>query len=839
MKKVLIILLSFLAYTSHAQAEFPESVQLTNVISTTSPFVNVQSSTGVVNKINKTDLVDAIIVNTTAELTPAIGNVNKLYATRDNTLIYRYNGTIYVPIGGGDVSGKEDIANKQNSLAADGTNTKYPTVTAVNTLKRYTKEITVGAGGTYATLELLFANEPAGKTLIKLIDANYSSTNPQFVVKNGWIIQGQGYGKTNLTFNFTTAIDTNLSGLQIRTDCELIDFKVTSINNTNVGGFSQYALHSDFNGAFTAKITRCWFKTVASPNVVDANGYNGLSVGVGTWEGQVLEFHESILQGQSVSIDNKYTLNLHNTFVSAIHSIPSRVSFYNSQLTGGFTTLVISDTYSNSSESDSSRVKDLFEFVGCEIKGGIYLRSANQLGGADRKNGLAFNFSGTNVDEFINVGEIVNTSLSNYDVTSLPLTKDVDFQKNLGVSMINEGDFVSYVYGNRIDEYHRANVILSPIGVEKLNATNVKYFAGISLTSSAVGNFTHIAKGAIAYTKDAFPNIEIQAKLAFNDNGVLVKSSISGIGTVIKKTTDNRLGIFLTPNGRKENTIGTYLDRGILEIAGNSGGVGQPSIFMSDKNILNEFTNYAINVGSHSEVFPFYEKGRFSINDNLARAERLAIKGDGRVFVNKKLIINGFEGVQDEVAYSALPSLQVFGKNKVIGVSPEDQGNLQISTTDPQGANIGAGISLGGVYNSSRSIVSFAKMYGKKETSVSGSYDGKLVFETSNNTTVPYSSEVGSFSSTGVFKINGLSGTGARLVFADASGNLSASSTVTTSLLKTTVYTVATLPTPPSTGTGTYATVSDAVAPAYLTPVMGGGAVITPVFYNGSNWICH
>ena len=30
------------------------------------------------------------------------------------------------------IAGKEDVANKQNSLAADGTNTKYPTVTAVN-----------------------------------------------------------------------------------------------------------------------------------------------------------------------------------------------------------------------------------------------------------------------------------------------------------------------------------------------------------------------------------------------------------------------------------------------------------------------------------------------------------------------------------------------------------------------------------------------------------------------------------------------------------------------------------------------------------------------------------
>lgn len=49
-------------------------------------------------------------------------------------------------------------------------------------------------------------------------------------------------------------------------------------------------------------------------------------------------------------------------------------------------------------------------------------------------------------------------------------------------------------------------------------------------------------------------------------------------------------------------------------------------------------------------------------------------------------------------------------------------------------------------------------------------------------------------------------------------------------------YTVATLPTP--TGTA-YATVTDALAPTYLTVVVGGGSVTCPVFYNGTNWVCH
>lgn len=50
-------------------------------------------------------------------------------------------------------------------------------------------------------------------------------------------------------------------------------------------------------------------------------------------------------------------------------------------------------------------------------------------------------------------------------------------------------------------------------------------------------------------------------------------------------------------------------------------------------------------------------------------------------------------------------------------------------------------------------------------------------------------------------------------------------------------YTVSTLPTPPTAGMTVY--VTDALAPAYLTFVVGGGSVKCPVFFNGSSWVCH
>lgn len=54
-------------------------------------------------------------------------------------------------------------------------------------------------------------------------------------------------------------------------------------------------------------------------------------------------------------------------------------------------------------------------------------------------------------------------------------------------------------------------------------------------------------------------------------------------------------------------------------------------------------------------------------------------------------------------------------------------------------------------------------------------------------------------------------------------------------------FTVATLPATAATGmfTGAMAYVTDATAPTYLGALTGGGAVVCPVFYNGSAWVSH
>jgi hypothetical protein len=49
-------------------------------------------------------------------------------------------------------------------------------------------------------------------------------------------------------------------------------------------------------------------------------------------------------------------------------------------------------------------------------------------------------------------------------------------------------------------------------------------------------------------------------------------------------------------------------------------------------------------------------------------------------------------------------------------------------------------------------------------------------------------------------------------------------------------YTVATLPTATSSGVGARSFVTDASAPTFGATVVGGGAVATPVYSDGTNW---
>ena|GEM_PF-5317603 len=61
--------------------------------------------------------------------------------------------------------------------------------------------------------------------------------------------------------------------------------------------------------------------------------------------------------------------------------------------------------------------------------------------------------------------------------------------------------------------------------------------------------------------------------------------------------------------------------------------------------------------------------------------------------------------------------------------------------------------------------------------------------------------------------------------------------TAGTSLFRMKSYTVSTLPTAGTAGRIAY--VTDALAPSFLVTIVGGGAIVTPVFDNGTNWVAY
>jgi len=75
-----------------------------------------------------------------------------------------------------------------------------------------------------------------------------------------------------------------------------------------------------------------------------------------------------------------------------------------------------------------------------------------------------------------------------------------------------------------------------------------------------------------------------------------------------------------------------------------------------------------------------------------------------------------------------------------------------------------------------------------------------------------------------------------RLYFNRIQGILDQLSTDSGILPALTVYTVATLPSAATSGTGARAFVSDALAPVFGSTVATGGAVKTPVYSDGTNW---
>ena len=177
-------------------------------------------------KISELELVAS---NASGDQFPLVQNGETMKTTMSK--ISTYLGTIFTTTAAvaaqitAAITGKEDTANKQNSLTADATNTKYPTVTATNTGLAAKLSLTGGTmsgninmnGSKVRGLEEPSEDEDAAtkKYVDSTTQANYDLGNT-------------ASGTTEVTINATSGVATFTQVLTKKTSANY------NINNTSI-----------------------------------------------------------------------------------------------------------------------------------------------------------------------------------------------------------------------------------------------------------------------------------------------------------------------------------------------------------------------------------------------------------------------------------------------------------------------------------------------------------------------------------------------------------------------------------------------------------------------------
>jgi hypothetical protein len=161
------------------------------------------------------------------------------------------------------IAGKENVSNKQNSLAVDATNTKYPTVTAVNAGLALKLSLTGG------TMSGAIAMGTAKITGLGTPTANQDAATKLYVdstvatKQNLFDYSGSAIGASPLTIDdvkggvaeFTNVIARNTSAtLRLESDQILATSKIIYTLSYSGAGFPQILSHSTSLGRVDFKI---------------------------------------------------------------------------------------------------------------------------------------------------------------------------------------------------------------------------------------------------------------------------------------------------------------------------------------------------------------------------------------------------------------------------------------------------------------------------------------------------------------------------------------------------------------------------------------------------------
>lgn len=376
-------------------------------------------------------------------------------------------------------------------------------------------------------------NEGVGKKEF-FIDKELVFTNPKFHTLDGWKFKGSSMGHSTLKLFFNEAgLGSDVAGFFAESDFKMEDLTLVSINNNSgSNNMTHYATHIDKNVKVNASFKRVRFVSeILYPEITPTVNEVCTLLGIGTWDGQVLEFEDCILVSQTLNYGERNLVNSHNSTSSYEMVLGSRITFKNCNFIGGFGSLLIADV-----NTSSSTVKSVYELINCEIDSIKFNTFAY-------RNRYLFNVVNTKCGLLIDCDLIADTTQDTYDEQSLPMVEGMKFLRHLGTGTIFKNELVAYVYEDRASHWWVGMPVYKiPVGIEKLNSSNIDRFAGVSMLNVGDGNAVHVRTAGeceVNYYLPIGSNVYIQidgtlSNLVTNNYiGKVVKNNESYLKSVI------------------------------------------------------------------------------------------------------------------------------------------------------------------------------------------------------------------------------------------------------------------------------------------------------------------
>lgn len=361
--------------------------------------------------------------------------------------------------------------------------------------------------------------------------------------------------------------------------------------------------------------------------------------------------------------------------------------------------------------------------------------------------------------------------------------------------------------------------------------TGTKTFNKTGTTTNIVSNNT--ASGIGISSNNTSLGIGIYSNNIANGFGFFSDNTASGTG-IRSNNTSNGFGIYSDNTGIGDGIVSNSYSTGKIYVGKNSG-----------------ITTYSVNKEGETTGTKFIKSGAAAANILLAGGTDIPQS----TFATATLT-SGY--IPKAAGANSLVDSSIFDNGTNVGIgTTSPTAKLQVNgTVDNQAAAYfynysgvagqSKGLFIEAGSNSSDYSVSFNNKSGSSLFLLRG--DGQATFA-SSVTASSYKIDTTPTTSTGAYDIltrnpvNGvLEKISSSLVNILPSNNTFTGEntfsnyTIFGSSAKLKNYTVATLP---EGNQGDIAFVTDALAPTYMTTVVGGGTVVTPVFYNGTAWVAH